>query len=56
MIAQFFVVFKDYLIEVLPFLAVGFFLSGFGAGLLLFCNSIKIDDKIIIEIWRPEGG
>lgn len=28
MIAQFFVVFKDYLIEVLPFLAVGFFLSG----------------------------
>jgi len=28
MIAQFFVVFKDYLIEVLPFLAIGFFLSG----------------------------
>ena len=28
MIAQFFIVLKDYLIEVLPFLAVGFFLSG----------------------------
>jgi len=28
LIAQFFVVFKDYLIEVLPFLAIGFFLSG----------------------------
>ncbi|MCK4403401.1 MAG: permease [Dehalococcoidia bacterium] len=28
MIAQFFVVFKHYLIEVLPFLAIGFFLSG----------------------------
>ena len=28
MIAQFFFVFKDYLIEVLPFLAIGFFLSG----------------------------
>ncbi len=28
MIIQFFIVFKDYLIEVLPFLAVGFFLSG----------------------------
>jgi len=28
MITQFFIVFKDYLIEVLPFLAVGFFLSG----------------------------
>ncbi len=28
MIAQFFLVFKDYLIEVLPFLAIGFFLSG----------------------------
>lgn len=28
MIAQFFIVFKDYLIEVLPFLAIGFFLSG----------------------------
>ncbi len=28
MIAQFFVVFKDYLIEVLPFLAIGLFLSG----------------------------
>ncbi len=28
MIAQFFLVFIDYLIEVLPFLAVGFFLSG----------------------------
>ena len=28
LITQFFVVFKDYLIEVLPFLAVGFFLSG----------------------------
>lgn len=28
MIPQFFIVFKDYLIEVLPFLAVGFFLSG----------------------------
>ncbi len=28
MIAQFFIVFKDYLIEVLPYLAVGFFLSG----------------------------
>ena len=27
MIAQFFIVFKDYLIEVLPYLAVGFFLS-----------------------------
>jgi len=27
-ITQFFIVFKDYLIEVLPFLAVGFFLSG----------------------------
>jgi uncharacterized membrane protein YraQ (UPF0718 family) len=27
-IAQFFIVFKDYLIEVLPFLAIGFFLSG----------------------------
>jgi len=29
LIAQFFIVFKDYLIEVLPFLAIGFFLSGF---------------------------
>lgn len=28
MIVQFFIVFKDYLIEVLPFLAIGFFLSG----------------------------
>jgi len=28
MIAQFFIVFKDYLIEVLPFLAIGFLLSG----------------------------
>ena len=28
MIAQFFIVFKDYLIEVLPYLAIGFFLSG----------------------------
>jgi uncharacterized membrane protein YraQ (UPF0718 family) len=28
MIAQFFIVFKDYLIEVLPFLAIGLFLSG----------------------------
>lgn len=28
MIIQFFIIFKDYLIEVLPFLAVGFFLSG----------------------------
>ncbi len=28
MIAQFFITFKDYLIEVLPFLAIGFFLSG----------------------------
>jgi len=28
MIGQFFVIFKDYLIEVLPFLAIGFFLSG----------------------------
>ena len=28
MIAQFFIVFRDYLIEVLPFLAIGFFLSG----------------------------
>ncbi|MFC1864362.1 permease [Chloroflexota bacterium] len=28
MIAQFFIVFKDYLIELLPFLAVGFLLSG----------------------------
>ena len=28
MIAHFFIVFEDYLIEVLPFLAVGFFLSG----------------------------
>ena len=28
MIAQFFIVFKDYLIKVLPFLAIGFFLSG----------------------------
>ena len=28
MITQFFIVFKDYLIEVLPFLAIGFFLSG----------------------------
>lgn len=28
MIAQFLIVFKDYLIEVLPFLAIGFFLSG----------------------------
>ena len=28
MIARFFIVFKDYLIEVLPFLAIGFFLSG----------------------------
>ncbi|MFC1970441.1 permease [Chloroflexota bacterium] len=28
MIVQFFVVFKDYLIEVLPFLAIGFLLSG----------------------------
>jgi len=28
MIAQFFITFKDYLVEVLPFLAIGFFLSG----------------------------
>ena len=28
MIVHFFIVFKDYLIEVLPFLAIGFFLSG----------------------------
>lgn len=28
MVVQFFLVLKDYLIEVLPFLAVGFFLSG----------------------------
>jgi len=28
MIVQFFIVFKDYLIEVLPFLAIGFLLSG----------------------------
>ncbi len=28
MLIQFFIVFKDYLIEVLPFLAMGFFLSG----------------------------
>jgi uncharacterized membrane protein YraQ (UPF0718 family) len=28
MIAQFFIILKDYLIEVLPFLAIGFFLSG----------------------------
>ena len=28
MIAQYFIVFKDYLIAVLPFLAIGFFLSG----------------------------
>ena len=28
MIVQFFIIFKDYLIEVLPFLAIGFFLSG----------------------------
>ncbi len=28
MIAQFFIVFKDYLIEVLPFLAIGLLLSG----------------------------
>ena len=28
MISEFFIVFKDYLIEVLPFLAAGFFLSG----------------------------
>ena len=28
MVAQFFLVLKDFLIEVLPFLAVGFFLSG----------------------------
>ena len=28
MIAQFLIVFKDYLIEMLPFLAIGFFLSG----------------------------
>ena len=28
LIAQFFIVFKDYLIKVLPFLAIGFFLSG----------------------------
>jgi uncharacterized membrane protein YraQ (UPF0718 family) len=28
LIVQFFIVFKDYLIEVLPFLAIGFFLSG----------------------------
>jgi len=28
MLVQFFIVFKDYLIEVLPFLAIGFFLSG----------------------------
>ncbi len=28
MIVQFFIVFKDYLIEVLPFLVIGFFLSG----------------------------
>ncbi len=28
MIAQFFIVFKDYLVEVLPYLAIGFFLSG----------------------------
>jgi uncharacterized membrane protein YraQ (UPF0718 family) len=28
LITQFLIVFKDYLIEVLPFLAIGFFLSG----------------------------
>ncbi len=28
MIFDFFIVFKDYLLEVLPFLAIGFFLSG----------------------------
>ena len=28
MIVQFFIVLKDYFVEVLPFLAVGFFLSG----------------------------
>ncbi|MEE9528982.1 MAG: permease [Dehalococcoidia bacterium] len=28
MIVQFFIIFKDYLIEVLPFLVIGFFLSG----------------------------
>ena len=28
MTIQFFIVLKDYLIEVLPFLAIGFFLSG----------------------------
>jgi uncharacterized membrane protein YraQ (UPF0718 family) len=28
LLVQFFIVFKDYLIEVLPFLAIGFFLSG----------------------------
>ena len=28
MIAQFFIAFKDYLVEVLPLPAVGFFLSG----------------------------
>ncbi len=28
MITQFFIVFKDYLIEILPYLAIGFFLSG----------------------------
>jgi len=28
LIAQFFIVFKDYVIDVLPFLAIGFFLSG----------------------------
>ena len=28
MIAQFFIVFRDYLIEVLPFLTIGFFFSG----------------------------
>ncbi|MFC1897896.1 permease [Chloroflexota bacterium] len=28
MVAQFFIVLKDYLVEVLPFLAIGFFLSG----------------------------
>ena len=28
MVVQYFIVFKDYLIEVLPFLAIGFLLSG----------------------------
>ncbi|MDP6448713.1 MAG: permease, partial [Dehalococcoidales bacterium] len=28
MLIQFFIIFKDYLVDVLPFLALGFFLSG----------------------------